>query len=395
MYNFLLVGHGGSHNRGSEAIIRTTVNLLNEEFSFPDIRIASIDFHNEKRINFGANVKIIPIFTPFKAKNNWNIFRLFLNVFRFFRNRIRYFYFISHFKNADAVLSIGGDNFTSGFLSMFLDFNDLAKKFHKKLIIWAASIGPFADHYEEQKVLDNLRRADLITVRETQTLNYLEEKGGFQNIKLTADPAFLLKPSLVASKKTVIGTENIIGLNISPLIPQYGGKSHKYVIDETIKFIKNSLKDNFQVLLIPHENKLKEWNNDYEFMRPIYDYCRLTGKINLIPPVYNAMQTKSIISRCRFFIGARTHSVISALSSGVPTISISYSAKSKGIHIDIYGNEDLLFNVKDFSAAVINQKMAIMQKKESDLRDLLQLKIPVMKERAISNIKYLKELMSK
>ncbi|MFA5337415.1 MAG: polysaccharide pyruvyl transferase family protein, partial [Candidatus Omnitrophota bacterium] len=148
MYNFLLVGHGGSHNRGAEAIIRTTINLLNEEFNFPRIHIVSIDFHNEKRINFGPNVRIVPNFFVFRAKNNWNSLEFFLDILRFLRNKIRYLYFISYFRNADIVLSVGGDNFTSdyGFPVTFLNFNNLAKKFHKKLVIWAASIGPFVEY---------------------------------------------------------------------------------------------------------------------------------------------------------------------------------------------------------------------------------------------------------
>jgi polysaccharide pyruvyl transferase WcaK-like protein len=92
-------------------------------------------------------------------------------------------------------------------------------------------------------------------------------------------------------------------------------------------------------------------------------------------------------------MGARTHSIISALSSGVPAVSIGYSVKAKGINMDIYGNKDLLVDVKDFSAKTLNQKMVILQEKENDLRSLLKLKIPIMKERAISNVKYLRDIM--
>ena len=44
-----------------------------------------------------------------------------------------------------------------------------------------------------------------------------------------------------------------------------------------------------------------------------------------------------MISQCRFFIGSRTHSVIAAYSSGVPTLALGYSIKSKGIAQDIFG----------------------------------------------------------
>lgn len=40
------------------------------------------------------------------------------------------------------------------------------------------------------------------------------------------------------------------------------------------------------------------------------------------------------------FAGARTHSTIAALSSGVPTLSFAYSIKATGINRDLFGHTD-------------------------------------------------------
>jgi polysaccharide pyruvyl transferase WcaK-like protein len=52
---------------------------------------------------------------------------------------------------------------------------------------------------------------------------------------------------------------------------------------------------------------------------------------------HNAMELKGYISRCRLFIGARTHATIAAYSSCVPTLAVGYSVKAKGIAKDIFG----------------------------------------------------------
>ena len=49
---------------------------------------------------------------------------------------------------------------------------------------------------------------------------------------------------------------------------------------------------------------------------------------------------KYIISECRFFIGARTHSTIAAYSTAVPTLVLSYSEKSLGIAEDLFVTSD-------------------------------------------------------
>ncbi|CUP26031.1 Polysaccharide pyruvyl transferase [Catenibacterium mitsuokai] len=53
----------------------------------------------------------------------------------------------------------------------------------------------------------------------------------------------------------------------------------------------------------------------------------------------NCKKLKYIISKCRFFIGARTHSTIAAYSTCVPTLVVGYSIKSIGIARDLFGTD--------------------------------------------------------
>jgi polysaccharide pyruvyl transferase WcaK-like protein len=52
------------------------------------------------------------------------------------------------------------------------------------------------------------------------------------------------------------------------------------------------------------------------------------------------MELKGFISRCRFFVGARTHATIAAYSTCVPTLVVGYSVKARGIAKDIFGSEE-------------------------------------------------------
>ena len=53
---------------------------------------------------------------------------------------------------------------------------------------------------------------------------------------------------------------------------------------------------------------------------------------------------------CSFFVGARTHSTIAAYSSGVPTLVIGYSVKSRGIATDLFGTyENYVLPVQEIS----------------------------------------------
>ena len=55
----------------------------------------------------------------------------------------------------------------------------------------------------------------------------------------------------------------------------------------------------------------------------------------LLKEPYSAPELKYLISKCDFFIGARMHACIAALSQSVPAVGIAYSQKFKGVFAGI------------------------------------------------------------
>ena len=128
-------------------------------------------------------------------------------------------------------------------------------------------------------------------------------------------------------------------------------------------------------------------------MSEIFNNLKSSRMISIIPPAYNAMHMKYIISRCRFFIGARTHSTIAALSTGVPTLSIGYSMKARGINEDIFGDQSFLVEIKNFSAETIYNRCKELFNRELEIQKKISERIPENRELAWKNIKYLREII--
>ena len=84
----------------------------------------------------------------------------------------------------------------------------------------------------------------------------------------------------------------------------------------------------------------------------------------------------------RFFIGARTHATIAAFSMGVPTISIAYSVKAKGINRDLFGDADVVLETPDVSAATLWSSLKSLEENEVQLKSLLAERIPLWKQKA-------------
>lgn len=148
----------------------------------------------------------------------------------------------------------------------------------------------------------------------------------------------------------------------------------KHIIDTT----------DMQVALIPHV--VWDNNDDRKQLRVLYDKFKDTGRVVMLED-HNCMELKGYISRCRFFIGARTHATIAAYSTCVPTLVIGYSVKAKGIAKDIFGTyENYVLPVQSLSNKddLINA-FEWMKSDEDDIRKYLNEGMPVYKENALKS----------
>ncbi len=108
----------------------------------------------------------------------------------------------------------------------------------------------------------------------------------------------------------------------------------------------------------------------------------LVARICLAPRRMNAVQTKFLISQCRFFIGARTHATIAAWSTSVPTVSISYSIKALGLNTDLFGDLSYVLETPRISRNTLWESLEKLRADEEKIKNLLRLKIPQWQQRA-------------
>jgi colanic acid/amylovoran biosynthesis protein len=216
-----------------------------------------------------------------------------------------------------------------------------------------------------------------IGVRETASYHYLTQNLKLSNVHLMADPAFTLEPQTVHPNEvwpqaTQNGRlTNVLGINLSPLIERYADKNQN--LQQHIgRFIQQVLDQTpFKVILIPHVSSLNTDNRnncDHAYMHTLLQQFDFPpNRVKLLGSHYNAPQLKSIISQTRFFIGARTHATIAALSSATPTLSIAYSIKAKGINQDLFDHTKAMLDTPDLTQDTLWQSFLWLQSNETEL----------------------------
>ena len=316
-------------NRGCEAIAKGTAMILNEKKE--NLMGLCTDVELDRRLGLDKFV------TLQQCKENCICFkginRLYKSIIHDEWQRKVFFYhykyrtFLKQIKKDDIMLSTGGDMMCYDENQVIYTVN-YTHRHGIRSVLWGCSIG---ENNLTPRKLYALEQFSLIYARETLTKETLENHG-LNNVVVYPDPAFVLEPE-ECSLPECFEKGDVIGLNLSNFV--MGG------IDLQSRFARDVLQmmdyiikeTSFHILLIPHVL----WNGQDD--RPI---CKVlierysNDRISMLNvEELNYCQIRHVISKCRMFIGGRTHSVISAYSTCVPSIAVGYSIKAVGIAKDL------------------------------------------------------------
>ena len=327
MKKCFLYAHGGSKNHGCEAIVRGTNKILNQD----NLTVYSLNPEEDNLYNLNNVVNIkkqVEEYSKLNPKRILASLKIRLSNDDTYAENIQYDELFRNHGDSDIAISIGGDNYC---YSGYKTYEILNKEFNKrgtKTVLWGCSVEP---SLIDENMSKDLSRYSLITARESLTYNAVKKVN--PNTKLIPDPAFLLD-KIELPLPNGFDENNTIGINMSPMImsceENKGATMLNY--ESLVKYIIDNT--DMQIALIPHV--VWSRNDDRIPLGKIYEKFKDTNRVVLLDD-YNCMELKGFISKCRLFIGARTHATIAAYSTCVPTLVIGYSVKAKGIAKDIFG----------------------------------------------------------
>lgn len=365
--------HLNSGNRGCEAISKATSILLGLPHQEIVALSSDIELDEQMCLNKWITMQARPEAYPLSVKIKSKLKKIFTRdsyLAECVHYSFRFDKFLNQITSDDIVLSTGGD---------MLCYNDneviyINEYLHKKgvkSILWGCSIG---ENNLSKRKLETLKHFSLIYVRESLTKEMLFQKG-LKNIVQFPDPAFILKPETCCLPKC-FEKNKVVGINLSNFVTlNYGLDSvyGKNVINMIDYILKNT---EFSVLLIPHVL----WNSqdDRIISGCILNHYENSDRISMLNSAkLNYCQIRYVISKCELFIGARTHSIISAYSTMVPALALGYSIKSKGIAKDLGLEEQLVVDcvhLKDSNVLTEHFKYLISDK--DVIKEHLQKTIP-------------------
>lgn len=266
---------------------------------------------------------------------------------------------IDIYKKADYIICAPGGICMGGFQNwMHLFMLKIAKYLNKPLIYYGRSFGPFPTLTKANRIfkkisLEMLNYFSFLSIRDKKT----EELAKSLNLKYvsTVDTAFLDSPKvdLPAEIISQIGNKDYMVFVPNLLIWHYKYKNqitketvisfYKYIIDEINHFYPT-----LNIVMLPQTFNYGTYlGDDINFFRDIQSEMK-NSNIIVIEDKYSSDIQQTIISKAKFLIGARYHSVVFAINNNIPFVALSYEHKIKGLLMSL-GKIDRLVDITNLS----------------------------------------------
>lgn len=363
---------GGS--RGDEAMILATINYFQNLKPHSVIYVAVFN-------EIGGNyVKRLGI----KGVNSLNLTGCAYDIFKTYKE-------VSKISPSDIAI-LGADcmdGYYSNYTSIYLlALHDIFSSFlSSKCSLLGFSFNDNAD-VNVIKAFKIIGKKTYISIRDNVSLLRFIEKTGIK-AKLTADVAFLLRPSSEfegfyklrkwTSERRSFNSK-FIGFNIHPMLKKYEleedmEKDAILVGRNIINILKVNSRINF--VLIPHDNRKRI--SDVLMLDYLYKYLQSEGFSNRIyydTEVYHADQIKALVALLDGMVTSRMHLAIACFGMCVPVMAVSYQGKFEGLFAHFNIPQSLIMDTASFLSDEFQKKFNLFYRQLDEETSLIRKFLP-------------------
>ncbi|MFS2173859.1 polysaccharide pyruvyl transferase family protein [Priestia megaterium] len=266
-----------------------------------------------------------------------------------------------------------------------------AKMLKKKTMFYAIGIGPFYTHEAASASSWLVELADIVTVRDKQSIKILEDIGCTKAV-LSADPAVNLASTIkplefFSLEKLNLSQKKLVGINFRlwNFTENATENVYKLLLEVSKYLIANH---NVHILVIPFNKSLKEIKLMEKFTNELPK-----GSSDIVYYNYSPAEFKSLCSHLDIMIAMRLHASIFSMGEGVPSIGIAYDPKVTEFFGELKLSE-LTVPLKNASADKVIDIAEDLLKNKLDWKDKVNLAFNKLKDREKVNIKLLKEYLN-
>jgi polysaccharide pyruvyl transferase WcaK-like protein len=283
---------------------------------------------------------------------------------------------------------------------MVVGMKALALELGLPLVLLPQTYGPFLRAGSQEKASRVTRQASMAWARDADSHKILAELLGDDYSQdrhpIGVDMAFALAPrprasllDLLAAKRSADGP--LVGVNISGLLVNSGSEGRRSLGIELnypllVQRVVTALVEAGagHVFLVPHvltPGSAPDPESDPQACQALLKILSpdVRSRVSMVPGPFSAVEIKAFISELDWFTGTRMHATIAALSTGVPTTALAYSAKFRGV-FDLCGSQEQVIDLRTGSLEDCLKRALSGYDQRQTQKAILAERLPALKE---------------
>jgi polysaccharide pyruvyl transferase WcaK-like protein len=277
----------------------------------------------------------------------------------------------------------------------------------------AQGIGPLPRRSDARLAARAVGWTAAFSVRDEESRRLLVEAGVPEGrVRVTADPALLLAPAgaLPAAPDRPPGSRPALGLSFRWTAHHRAGRVVPFRFQPAsvrrrvfaqpayrnfaarVTELATRLASDLDVDLRLFPTYRAPWESDEPLADAVADAVRDPDRVRVVRPVRSLDEMLAELRRLDFFVGMPMHSTILSTSQGVPTLALPYEAKGSE-YFELLGMPEAIGPRPGESAGWVDrvrERVATLFGERERLRAALAQRIPVLRERALSNLDVLR-----
>jgi polysaccharide pyruvyl transferase CsaB len=293
----------------------------------------------------------------------------------------------------DPLVLGGGGILYDAEASIYMREVTLAHEIGVPVMVYAVSAGPLQDPTARSLVRDALNGAAVVSVRDRQGRQLLEEIGVHRQIHLTADPAVLLQPEPLPpealKREGLDDCPRLIGISVrepGPAAPDIDIQHYHGLLANAADFVVDRL--DADIVFVPMERS----HMDMQHSHAVISCMRRPQRATVLRGAYTPGQIMQLIAHCEFAIGMRLHFLIFAAHEGVPFVALPYSSKVGGFLEDMKMPTPPMHN---WSVGNLIAHLDRCWDMRASIRERIRETLPVLQSRARDNHNLLVDLLKR
>lgn len=311
---------------------------------------------------------------------------------------------LADYEWADVVIDIWGIAFSDSLGSNSLRVR-LASGIHllvgrllgKKVVKYTADYGPVRSRWNRLFARLYLNHCvDLILARDSESRDCLLALPIRTPIYVCPDTAFLMEPegSEIGAELAVLrGRQPIVGLSVSHQAQSRHAPGADAYVDLMAQ-LADAVVDNLggHVVVIPNELSDAS-DDDGRIANAVRERMTHAQDVTVVGSDWTAPQLKDIIGQCNAVIACRYHTLVAALSMGIPSLAIGWHHKYDGL-LGLLGQERYVVDIQHLTLEPLLEVLWGLWARREDEAAAIRDGLPAVREGVMSGGKHVARLMS-